>query len=164
MSVYDFWIVWFCSLLEVRLICFLLNGVFMGSTNSINLKEERHRTEEKKRKTRSQRTLGCILPAAGFAHKQFPHTKDLLSSPVRFYVTHGYNWWACSRIFGLNRQRQPRSCALLLFSSLLSAKIRLSPENLQIRMRRMWCGIVEMHNIINKWEKERFPWCLCQKL
>lgn len=30
-------------------------------------------------------------------------------------------------------------------------------------MRRMWCGIVEMRNIINNWEKELFPRCLCQK-
>lgn len=137
--------------------------VFLGSTNSINLKEERHPTEEKKHKIRSQRTLGWTLPTSSFAQRYSPHTKDLLSGPIRFCVTRSDNWWACCQIFGLNRHREPKSCALLLFSSLLSAKIRLSPEHLQIRMRRMWCGIVEMHNIINNWEKQWFPWCLCQK-
>lgn len=128
MSGYDFWLDRLCSLLEVRLICFLLNGkkVFLGSTNSINLKEERHCTEEKKRTIRSQRTLGCTLLAASFAQCDSPRTKDLLSGPVRFYITRGDNWWACSRIACLNRQPELRSCVLLLlFSSLLPAKIRL---------------------------------------
>lgn len=123
--------------------------VFLGSANSINLREERHRTEEKKRKTCSQRTLGCTLPTASCTQHDSPHTKNLLSGPIRFYVTHGHNWWACSGILRLNRQRE--RCTLLLFSSPLSAKIRLSPENQQIWMRKMWCGIVEVHNIINNW-------------
>lgn len=97
--------------------------VFLGSTNSINLKEERHCTEEKKRTIRSQRTLGCTLLAASFAQCDSPRTKDLLSGPVRFYITRGDNWWACSRIACLNRQRELRSCVLLLFTSLLPAKI-----------------------------------------
>lgn len=111
--------------------------VFLGSTNSINLKEERHCTEEKKRTIRSHGTLGCTLLAASFAQCDSPHTKDLLSGPVRFYITRGDNWWACSRIACLNRQRELGSCVLLLFSSLLPAKIRLFPEHLQAQMRML---------------------------
>lgn len=132
--------------------------VFLGSANSINLREERHRTEEKKHKTHSQRTLRCTPPAASCAQHDSTHTNNLLSGPIRFYVTHGNNWWACSQILGLNRQHELRACTLLLFSSPLSAEIWLSPKHPQIRMKRMWCGIVIIHVIINSWEKEWFPW------
>lgn len=105
--------------------------VFLGSTNSINLKEERHRTEEKKQKIRSHRALGCTPLAASFAQRDSPHMKDL-SGPVRFYVNHGDNWWVCRRISGLNGQHLafliPGGCQDPIISRRLSPYLQIWNE------------------------------------
>lgn len=77
-----FWIVWFCSLLEVRLICFLLNrkGYFWGQQIQLTLK--------KKGTTLKKRSIRNI----------FNEPWDAFSQPLASLIAFPLRWRTCFRV------------------------------------------------------------------